>query len=889
MAFGLRAQEIVFPWSDDIHDILQDQNGHVYLTTSNGICEFEGQDLSDNCFEFPQICAHVIVISDDEFITANENQITYYRNGLPVLEDQLSDLITCLAWTKNTLFVGTASLGLYCYRAHNPIRDKVAEISDVAINDLDVLDGSIIVALDDGVGILNLSKNGGYTHVEMQPGLITQLAATDANFFYAFSHFGHVYCINKRGEIEMEKRFFLGSVRQASYSLGDLYIITEDSVYQMDERLNLKPFLSGNYTAVLAYQSLLFLAQDNRLLQYDITQHDISTVKDNFTVFIEAEDKIWVGGKGEVTCLDDEDSVIQRITLSSGLLDIKITSLLVTETRLFVGTLGDGIYVFSKDGMRLDHLLANGEENRKNVLQINLVDGKLWVAYLTGLLTLKLENYDLIDDYEAYLGKQYLYCFLPVSSTEFFAGTAGKGVMHFKNGTVNTLLSGKTVYTVERHKGGLIAGTENAGVYSILLDTGHYGVERRISTLNEALAITSFGDNLLISAENINEICRISEDENYQLPNAKLHNLNINASAQSERFIYLGYANGMNRLNKKRLEKLGSLPIQIREKRVFNNLLEGTFGEFDHTQNTFTFRYHTQSFYQSQNTYYKYRLIGIDSSWQLSSQAVANYYNLPSGSYSFQVAAGIGTEFKPINFERYDFVIKRPFWKSIWFWVMIVIVFVSSIFGIVKYREKKLVQTEKEKQARLKFEFDSLKNQIDPHFLFNSLNSLIGLIEEDPATATVSVEHLADLYRNVLKFQLIDYIPVAEELEIAFQYFRINSMRYQDLLVLELDRNSKYEGFVIPMCCQFLIENAIKHNVVSKINILTIKIYVESGYLVIENNKTVKKEQRIVSGLGLLNLKQRYGFITNKPIMIQDESDKFIVKLPIVYDKPNHS
>lgn len=886
---NIQAQETVFQWPDVVNDIVQDQNGHIYLVTSNSICEFEGQDLSDNCIEFSEFVAHGIVISDNEFITANENRIAYYKNGFLVMEDELSDLITCLAWTKNTLFVGTASEGLYCYAAHNPVRTKVADILDVAINDLDVSDSNLLIALDDGVGILNESHDGGYIHVDIQPGLITQIAAANADFFYAFSHFGQVYRINTTGKIELEKRILSKAIEEASYSLGELYLISSDSVFQMDEGLNIKPILSGTFNAVFVYQNLLFLAQDNRLLQYDITQHDITTVKDNFAVFIESENKVWVGGKGEVSCVDEDDNVIQKIILSPGSVDVKVTTLLVTENRLFVGTLGDGIYVFSKDGIMLNHLLVNGEENRKNVLQIDLVDGKLWVAYLTGLLTLNLENYALVDDYEAFLGKQYLYCFLPVSGTEFFVGTSGKGIMHFENGEVNTLLEGKTVYTLERHEGALIAGTENSGVYSILLDSNQYGVGKKISILNEALAITSFGDNLLIAAENTNEICHVLEGENYHLPNATLHNLNINACAQSDRFIYLGYINGIKRLNKKRLEKLGSLSIQIREKRVFDNLVDGTSGEFDHTQNTFTFKYHTQNFYQSQNTYYKYRLIGVDSSWQLSSQTVTNYYNLGSGSYSFQVAAGIGTEFNPANFERFDFVIKKPFWETVWFWIFVIIVLASSIFGIVKYREKKLVQTEKEKQARLKFEFDSLKNQIDPHFLFNSLNSLIGLIEENPSLATASVEHLADLYRNVLKFQLIDHIPVATELEIAFQYFHINSIRYHDLLALELDKNSNHEGFVIPMCCQFLIENAIKHNVISKTNVLTIKIYVESDYLVVENNKTLKKVQRTVSGLGLLNLKQRYQFITSKPVIIQDESDKFTVKLPIVYDKLNHS
>lgn len=187
-------------------------------------------------------------------------------------------------------------------------------------------------------------------------------------------------------------------------------------------------------------------------------------------------------------------------------------------------------------------------------------------------------------------------------------------------------------------------------------------------------------------------------------------------------------------------------------------------------------------------------------------------------------------------------------------------------------------------RKKLRFEFDQLKNQIDPHFLFNSLNSLSGLIEETPEKAIHSVNQLSNLYRSILDYSNLDYIQLDKEVELAKEYFHIHKLRYQDLINLEINLSIDKNEYLVPLTFQFLIENAIKHNLINKQNHLNIKIYRDNKLIIVENNINPKKDTNKGSGIGLINLKKRYAHFSNFPIEIKKDQHIFQVKIPIIYD-----
>jgi sensor histidine kinase YesM len=179
--------------------------------------------------------------------------------------------------------------------------------------------------------------------------------------------------------------------------------------------------------------------------------------------------------------------------------------------------------------------------------------------------------------------------------------------------------------------------------------------------------------------------------------------------------------------------------------------------------------------------------------------------------------------------------------------------------------------------------FESLKNQIDPHFLFNSLNVLSSLIEENPDNAQRFTTSLSKVYRYVLEQKDKDLVSVEEELSFAKTYMNLLKMRFENSLTYELPtENINPEAKVVPLSLQLLLENTVKHNVVSEQKPLHIKIFIEGDYLVIQNNFQKKEVLQDRQGVGLQNIINRYGIISNRKVLIEQNENWFSVKIPIL-------
>ena len=184
--------------------------------------------------------------------------------------------------------------------------------------------------------------------------------------------------------------------------------------------------------------------------------------------------------------------------------------------------------------------------------------------------------------------------------------------------------------------------------------------------------------------------------------------------------------------------------------------------------------------------------------------------------------------------------------------------------------------------------FQSLKSQIDPHFLFNSLNVLTSLIGENPNQAERFTTKLSKVYRYVLEQRNKDLIPLTEELNFAKTYMELLQMRFEDAIQFSIpDTVSNGDLKVVPLSLQLLLENAVKHNVVSSSKPLRINIFEQNGYLVIENNINPKEVIRKSTKVGLQNIADRYGLITDQKVSIENNKKTFEVRLPLLYKMQN--
>ena len=198
------------------------------------------------------------------------------------------------------------------------------------------------------------------------------------------------------------------------------------------------------------------------------------------------------------------------------------------------------------------------------------------------------------------------------------------------------------------------------------------------------------------------------------------------------------------------------------------------------------------------------------------------------------------------------------------------------------YQENK-VKEQKIIAGTASAQFESLKNQIDPHFLFNSLNVLSSLIEENPESAQKFSTSLSKVYRYVLEQKDKELVSVAEELKFAKTYMNLLKMRFENSITFEIPEGfDNEEAKVVPLSLQLLLENCIKHNIVSEAKPLHVKITIENNQLVVTNNLQKKEVLSDRKGVGLQNIVNRYAILTKRTVLVEENEKEFKIFLPIL-------
>lgn len=229
---------------------------------------------------------------------------------------------------------------------------------------------------------------------------------------------------------------------------------------------------------------------------------------------------------------------------------------------------------------------------------------------------------------------------------------------------------------------------------------------------------------------------------------------------------------------------------------------------------------------------------------------------------------------------------ENPEWYKIGFVLSSIAAVSLHLVQHLREQQKKVIAQQTFKAGAASAQLDALKSQLDPHFLFNSLNVLTGLIEENPIKAQDFTAGLSKVYRYVLEQKDKEWISVNEELDFARTYLQLLQMRFENSLVVELPETSFGSGVkIVPLSLQLLLENAVKHNEASTKKPLFIKVYESEGYLRVENNFQPKENLGRSSGFGLENIKQRYGLLTDTPVEVRQTDNSFSVALPLLTHK----
>jgi hypothetical protein len=472
--------------------------------------------------------------------------------------------------------------------------------------------------------------------------------------------------------------------------------------------------------------------------------------------------------------------------------------------------------------------------------------------------------------------------------------TDGKGIIQYEDGKFKSLQQpkdgyGNVVYKLVQDKQGNIwFSTYDKGLvkYDGKSFT-RFTTGQGLSDMNITGLCVS-GDNLfLIHKSDVDIIDTRSGNISYLDADQGINNINtdLNALASDpDGNVYFVADSILYKYNASKETLLRPLVMIDRVQLFLNDINVENGHVFQHNQNNLSFYYAGLYYSQPNRIQYQYKLEGYDKNWVSTKDRVKNFPQLPPGTYTFKVRVSLNQNFSAAYESAFTFTIAEPFWRQLWFIVLAILALAAVFYLIIHQREKSIEKYNRLEREKIRSQLETLRNQINPHFLFNSFNTLISEIEEHPDKAVLYVEHLSDFYRSIVVHREKDLISLEEEINILNDYCFIQQKRYGEALKINISisKEQQKEYYIVPLALQLLFENAVKHNSISRERPLHIDLFIESGHLVVRNNINKKFTPEKGSSMGLQNIQKRYLLLSSKNVIVENDGRFFVVNIPLI-------
>lgn len=580
-----------------------------------------------------------------------------------------------------------------------------------------------------------------------------------------------------------------------------------------------------------------------------------------------------------------------------------ISSLYSTgSSTLWLGTLGNGLFSYNTKSRALKEVTEITELKEGHILSIAGTGNRLWIASLNGVdetERVQSQALRLIKHHSKLSGmcSDYVYQLFADSKGNIWMATDGGGIcMYNGNGYMKwdsaQGLRSEVVYSIsEDNQGNIWAGTLDKALYKYdqkswrRLPWLEGSARNTISTVKASKA----GNIFVVTEEGIYQW--FAEEGQLRVYNQKL-GIHIDSTStvlnlagfDAKANLYVPFEHGFIVFPHPILPIRIKPNIRISAVSLFLTELDDWRTEFNHDENHLSFRFKGINYSNPDHIHYRYKLEGYDNNWIYTNDEVVPFAQLPARKYKFRVQASLTEDFSNAAEDSYSFEVNKPFYARIWFLILVLILLFAAGYLYIRIREHGLRKMATLQRERMIFEYEHLKSQVNPHFLFNSLNTLVNLIEDDQDAAVDYTVHLSDLYRNMLSFRDQDMIPLSEEYKIINNYMFIQQSRFGNALKLDVNipADVLQTRKIIPLALQLLVENAIKHNVVSLSHPLTIFITATSEEITVSNAIQPKVSPEKSSGLGLINIKKRYRLLTRRDVTISVNNNQYIVTLPLL-------
>lgn len=835
--------------------------------------------------------------------------------------------VTCFVQdAQGQIWFGTNGEGIY-YMANKHLYniDEADGLSDKNIHALSLAsNGDVLAATDQGINICKV--NGQQKKVQvittaqgLPDNLVTCIVPDGKNGFWVglqdagYCHYNHT----ARQFSTSSTGWTQGQVNGLQASGSTLWVATQSN--GLFRQSLAAPFSNTNKPMVSFTAPVTAFVQDNEGNTWCSSGNNmVRTSGERLQLFAplaaaqfanthallaDAAQNIWLGSNQGIIKYIPATGSYQKINIAGLGNSNVITTLYQDPTgTIWIGTMGKGIFLMDPGtGAYRPMQQLPGPANRSilfiggrgNEVFISSLEGPLLATLLPGKYQYTISDYGSI----ASIGSSYVYTIFKDSKDRVWFASFGKGLTMLQNGVYKTFnkahgLPSDIVYGVtEDKKGDIWFSTGDAGIgrYN---GTGFttYGMAQGLSSLEvSGIKTDALGRIVVAHKTGLNILDPATNTIGYigsGLGVGQVNTDDLGCMAQdASGAIFFSTPAGVGKYQA--VPDLLLKPVTMIEsvKLLLQEIGTGPHAPFKHDEDNFTFHFNGLYYSDPEQVQYQYKLIGLNNDWVSTKNTDAPFPKLSPGKYTFLVRSSLNGNFSNATEAQYSFVIKQPFWKTWWFITLSIALATGLLYWYIKSREANLKNVERLRQEKIQFQFQVLRNQVNPHFLFNSFNTLITIIEENPKAAVDYVEQLSDFFRNIVNYRDKDVIALEEELDLLQTYYYLQRQRYGNSLQLTVTLTAKEasEIFIPPLTLQLLMENAIKHNAVSKESLLNIAIFVnEQGYVVVQNNINPTLRKAVGAGMGLQNIVNRYGLLSHKPVQVNNNGKNFVVQLPIL-------
>ena len=837
-----------------------------------------------------------------------------------VFDSLLGVEISTLVFHQQHVYIATDGKGIWEMTADGVSRiDKDPFVNMEDINDA-LIDhkGQLWMATDNGIWIFDPNNSSAFRHLDQENGLpdeiVTKLVlGKNGDIWIGLYDHGLARYVQAKDTIVSlwSSMFTDGPVVDLVKGEGSqVWLASEKALYTYSPNgltypIDMPAEANGRIKSLLLDQEgNLWLVVGNKIFIAHTWLQFLQPGISGIQAIESALDQLWLGSKEGLFSLDKNDFTLKQ---HLGKNDINVLTIYADPAGLlWIGTFGQGLFLYDPVLNRVKRISEEDGISNNSILNIDGQGRKIWLATLGGITEIQWIKDPLIeplmitefqDKYKFPPG--YVYDVHAAENGTVWFGTDGKGVFGLRgksffsltvqpDSTEKSSEEIKTVYSlITDHKLNLWICSSQGLVFQVD-STGHIlqKLEGPLGS-DQSLIESSTGEIMIIQEDEIvwrevgGQVYRFGQATGlgHFLPNLHAATTDVDGTlwiAGSDKLIHFIPSSG-----------LANRSVVIHPELILpQSFLTKDVVRLPHDSNFLDIRYIGLWYQNPSEVQYRYKLEGHDLDWIYTQDRRAVYSKLSPGTYTFRIAASHNEDFSQVEEWSKKFVVLPPFYLRWWFIAGLAALILYLAYLYIRARLRRLQtlhQLEKEKTA---FQLNAIQSQVNPHFLFNTFNTLSNIIEEDQQAAVDYVDQLSDFFRGVLMHRQQELIKMKVELDIARNYIYILQKRYGNNLRIVEDIHN-LSGWIAPLSIQLLIENAIKHNIVSKEKPLTIHLSIDENWVKVANQVQPKFNSPVDStGFGLSSLTARYQYLTREKVIVINEQNNFIVQIPVIHSNP---